>query len=451
MKTPVSVSARLLWFTCVILLTFFGTTILLLDTVFRQLSEDGLAEQLDVQVMTLLAAAEQDEHGVTRISESRLTDPRLATPGSGLYAEIANAEGQTIWRSPSAIGIELGEPPSMGIGERGISRIVTGADGETLVLTVGLAWFDPEFAGDAFQIRVAESLAPHRTEQRQFRRQITAWFTAMTLLLLLALAWLLRWGLSPLRRMAEEIRQVEAAKADQIGDGWPPELAGVARNMNTLVRTERRRRARYRETMENLAHSLKTPLAVIKSEVASPEPDRGLLDSQIGRMEQAVAYQLRRAAATGGGGVGESPADLREIAESLRDSLLKLYRDRAVEIELDMAEPTPCAIDEGDLYELLGNLMENAVKWCESSVRVRARSERGLQLMMIVDDDGPGLPPDTAELIQERGSRLDQDRPQSGQGIGLAVVREIINLHDGQLIFERSPLGGTRVVVRLGQ
>jgi two-component system sensor histidine kinase PhoQ len=226
--------------------------------------------------------------------------------------------------------------------------------------------------------------------------------------------------------------------------------------LNALLRSERERLARYRNTLGNLAHSFKTPLAVMRNLLSSGQ-GRELavgrqLDEQVGRMDDIVKYQLRRAAASGGTGLGMAPTDVRAALEGLRGALLKVYADRNVTCELTVGEGCTFMGDKEDLTEIAGNLLDNAFKYTRSFVRVTADrvvspAARRDGLRLIIEDNGPGIPLDKRAKVLERGARLDERI--AGQGIGLSVVRELVELNGGSIVIDSSALGGARIEVKI--
>jgi two-component system sensor histidine kinase PhoQ len=224
--------------------------------------------------------------------------------------------------------------------------------------------------------------------------------------------------------------------------------------MNGLIASQRDRLRRYRDALGDLAHSLKTPLAILRSQTeSSREPDFTVLRDQVSRMDEIVSYQLKRAAAAGRGGLGEKPLDVGEVLAGLQGALGKVYADKNIGIKVELEGKPLFFGDRGDLTEIVGNLLDNACKWCTAEVRIEASSldeaetnrKRGLRLL--IDDDGPGVAAELEAKILERGGRASSD--VEGQGIGLAVVREIVAGYRGNVGFSRSPLGGARVTVTL--
>jgi two-component system, OmpR family, sensor histidine kinase PhoQ len=266
------------------------------------------------------------------------------------------------------------------------------------------------------------------------------------LLLLVTLAALLHWVLGPVRRMEREIHEVEEARRESLGAGYPRELAGVAGNLNALLIGERKRVARYRDTLGNLAHSLKTPLAVMRAEGAS-----ATVSAEIDRMSGIIDHQLKRAAASGGALLGQAPVEVVQVAAELRATLLRVYARKDLVIELALAPTAQFIGDRGDLTELLGNLLDNACKWCRTRVRFSANIDESAgareRLCLIVEDDGPGISAEDRARVLQRGVRADEKVP--GHGLGLAMVHDTVDLYGGRLTIDASPLGGARFTLRL--
>jgi two-component system sensor histidine kinase PhoQ len=245
--------------------------------------------------------------------------------------------------------------------------------------------------------------------------------------------------------MSAEITAIEAGRQEAFGDGYPRELTGVTRGLNMLLGAERQRMERYRTTMDDLAHSLKTPLAVAGTELVGDQPDTATLRAQIDRMQSVVDYQLRRAAASGPRSLAARPVVLEPLLVDIIASLRKIYRDKPVNCELQIPDGASCPAEPGDLYEIFGNLLDNAWKWCAGRIVVTVSSSGGAALCISVADDGPGIPDDQTEAVLGRGVRAGHRGDVPGHGIGLAVVREIIGLYQGSVSINRSPLGGTEV------
>ena len=321
-------------------------------------------------------------------------------------------------------------------------EVVRAGGRDYLGVGTGVSW-----AGSAgpvpLVLSVFEDKAEFDREIAVFERTSWAWLGGAALLLLVSQTVLLRWGLAPLGAATREIRAIEHGEQTAVEGRYPVEVAALTDNLNTLIAQERLRQTRYREALSFLAHSLKTPLAVLRTALAEPATLPAAVAAQVTRMDDIVQHQLGRAAASGASRFVPALA-LAPVLERVRDSLAKVYADKALVFALDCAPALAWRIDEGDAFELLGNLMDNAAKWARQRVAVSARRE-GDRLLLRIDDDGPGFG-DTRAILQ---IHVRGDERVPGHGVGLAVVNELVASHGGELRLARSDMGGGRVDIVL--
>ncbi len=443
-----SLSARLLLAVSLVLAVFFGATVAVLDSAFRNAAEQAVEGRLDVQIFLLLAEAEPDSEGGLALPD-RLPEPRFSAAGSGLFGQIDDTQGNTIWRSLSAVGTELPMGPGGALGERLFTRTQLDDGRPVFLHTLNVEWEFEDGSVAGYQFGVAESLEPFLDQVRRYRGQLFGWFAGLAVALVITLGLLLRWVLGPLRQIEREIGEVEVGNRPLLSREYPRELQGLTRNTNRLIRAERTRLERYRNTLGNLAHSLKTPLAVIRTLLEKGERNNDAeIGSQLSRMDEIIGYQLNRAAASGGVTLGHKPVPVAEVVASLVRSLDKVYADRQPSCEIAIDERAKFYGDRGDFTEICGNLLDNAYKYCRSQVSVHGKhlpSDHRAGLRLVIEDDGPGIPEADADAVLNRGVRADERA--DGQGIGLAVVREIVEVCGGRLLIDRSPLGGARFTV----
>lgn len=447
-----SLSARLLISVSVLLMFFFGVTIVVLDTAFRSAGEQAQADILDGHLMAILAAAEATDQGTLELPPD-LQEPRFGNIGSGLYAELRDDNDAIAWRSRSALGIEMpdGEAPQSGV------RLFLDealADGTPLLtLSLAVQWEFPNGELRPFVFKVAESLDSFNAQVAQFRRQLFGWFAAVALIMLLSISVLLRRLLRPLRQIENEIGEIEQGKRPSLSGEFPTELTGVARNMNVLIDSERARSDRYRLTLDNLAHSLKTPLAAMRALLNQGKSDEFAIrfNEQIDRMDEIVRYQLRKPATSRADSLVLTLIPVKAEVLRLVEALKKVYHDKGPEIETQITDDMQFRGESGDFLEIAGNLIDNACKWCERKVLVTVRPSSGARsdggMILQVADDGPGVPDNAVEALLERGTRLDESTP--GHGIGLAVVKELAESYGGQLAISESELGGAEFRVTI--
>jgi two-component system sensor histidine kinase PhoQ len=447
---PISLHARVQIASSMVLAAFLGMTGLVLDEAFRDSAKTALRDRLQGYVYALLAGAETDSHG-DLLGPAELQEPRLRYPASGLYAEIGRRAHEPGWRSPSALGVEIPPTRLPPLGRSALERVLT-ENGEPLfVLSFRVLWEEGLRKPRAYTFRVAETADAYEDQVGQFRRSLWGWLGGAALLLLVVQGGILRWGLAPLRRVAGDLADIEQGRTDRLRGDYPVELSGLTDNLNALLDSSRSSLARYRDALGDLAHSLKTPLAVVRGVLEDParaESSLPLAQEQIRRMHQIIDYQLQRAATAGRTRLARPVNVLAKVTE-VKAALLKVYADKRVECSMDVDPALEFAGDEGDLLEVLGNLLDNAFKWCRGRIRVSARRITGdtAVLELRVHDDGPGMPPATVERLLQRGERADPDVP--GQGLGLAIVASIVGTYQGTLAVRSSPLGGAEVAVRL--
>jgi len=436
-----SLQARVTWAAVLVLLVFVVLTGLALEQAFQASARSAREERLLGQLYLLMAAADSDGDGLSL--PRQLAEARFSLPESGLYAQVSDADGEAVWRSTSALGQSIPFDERLGPGVRRFHQ-ASDADGNGyLVEGFGVTWsIGPVPRGYTFS--VAEDLSAYQRELARFRVNLVGWLGAMSLLLLVALLLALRWGLAPLRRVADEVAAVEAGHQDRLRGAYPHELRALTDNLNALLASGYARETRLGNALADLAHSLKTPLAVLRG--ALGDPPSAALTEQIRRMDEIVAYQLERARGRPTASLAP-PIPLGPALERLLGALGKLHAGRTVATELDLTPDLSFRGAEGDLLEVIGNLLDNAFKWTRARVRVEARREAGM-LVIRVEDDGPGIPAGQVQALGERGARADLSAP--GHGIGLAVVREICKAYGGDISIAASPLGGALVQARLG-
>jgi len=451
-----SLRGRILITASLVLAGFLGGAGVLLDRAFRESALDGVEDRLRGRVFLLLGAADFDTSSVADLIDV-LPDPALSTPGSGHYARIVVPDVETAWSSRSMLGLELDDVPLATTGAWRLLQVSSTAGERLFALTYGILW---EGSGDSvprhFVIEAYESETLYRATVSQFRRSLWSWFAALSVALLFVQAFNLNRGLRPLTSVGDEVRAIEEGTQEAIAGSYPIELATLTRNLNKLLRQNRDSLQRYRNALGDLAHSIKTPLAVLRGEVergpAGAFPSDSMLE-QIERIDRTVQYHLQRAAAAGNAQLAPARPVAPVIARVL-DSLRKVYaghdlagHDLVIDtvVEPDALFPG----DDGDLMEIVGNLADNACKWARHRVIVEALGEReanGVRhLELRVHDDGPGIPSDQIERLMQRGIRLDES--VEGHGIGLAIVRDMVEgAYRGQLTLTSSTQGTTATV-----
>ena len=305
------------------------------------------------------------------------------------------------------------------------------------------------FRNKPYQLVLAKS-ASQIIENEKLLKQDLIWLVLVTSLLVLIAQLVGSYiVLSPIRRIENEIKLIEAGEKQLIEHEYPNELNPVKSAINTLINAEKGQKRRYREALDNLAHALKTPLAALQGASERSTDGQAInqdyVDDQIQRMNDIVAYQLRRAVVSDHYTIVKLES-LRPIVFRLRDSLMKVYFDKGFTLEINIDEFARCRVDYDDLMEVFGNLLNNACRFCESKIVVTATQDVDF-LIVDIDDDGMGFPDNNPSQLLTRGMRADSKT--EGQGIGLAVSAEIIKNAGGKISLLMSPYIGARVRLHL--
>ena len=304
-----------------------------------------------------------------------------------------------------------------------------------------------------YSVLVAGNYDELSAEVQSFNRALISSLVLLALGLALAVFVQVRFGLRPLRAMQAKLLAIRQGEVTELKGEYPAELRPVADELNLLIQSNAEIVERARTQVGNLAHALKTPLSVLTNEAAGQEtPLAAKVTEQTGLMRDQVSLYLDRARrAARAQGLG-AVTEVKPVLEALARTLERINRDKAVTVTVDCAEALKFRGERQDLEEMVGNLMDNACKWAAARVTVSARpapSAAGRSLLVIaVEDDGPGLPPELRSQALKRGQRLDETKP--GSGLGLAIVRETAAMYNGDVQLDEASLGGLRASLTLG-
>jgi signal transduction histidine kinase len=373
-----------------------------------------------------------------------VSDPRFLVPRSGYYWEIWRG-GRPVLRSPSLEGRDIRLPPGRRAGDR--ARIAGGR--ERLV-------FDAEpgpAAGPGgpalFVVGVDE--AQLEAVLADFRTPLFGALAAVALGLCLAAMAQVAFGLRPLARMRAALAEVRSGRAQALPEDFPGEVQPLVSDLNEVLGANRDMLQRARAQAGNLAHALRTPLSILAAEAerlaaeGSPQAAEAILQ-ETRAMRRQIDHQIARARAAAHRTVAGPRVAAAPLAGEVLSAIARLHAGRGLAFANDVPAELEVACDPDDLQEILANLLDNAAKWARSEVRIRARAVGG-QAEFAVEDDGPGIPPDQRRAVFDLGARLDE-RP-AGAGLGLTIVRDLVDLYDGAVELGSSPLGGLEATVRL--
>ncbi len=442
-----SLSKRLLLAVSIILTIFLGFTAFSLNNAFKASYDVTQHKQLKNHIYMLLTAAEFTESGTINMPAS-LAEPAFSTPNSGLYAQIVN-QTNTVWQSGSLLGRALTLPNIQRQQQQHelLYKIDSGSE-KLLNLAYSVTWENSKGQEYDFTLHVSQDLKATQQANNEFRLNLWYWLGGTGLGLLLIQILILRWSLRPLSDVADDLQAIENGAENRLSQNYPTELNQLTRNINTLLDQEQSRRQRYKNALADLAHSIKTPLAVLQNEL---NPNRGELshkretDTQLEQIIKSIDYQLQRAA-TEGRTTLQAPVAISELINKITASLDKVYREKQVKYQSKLDTALTLSADEGDMYELFGNILENAYKYCTSKVNAGIMSDEE-HITFYVDNDGAGIPQAAQADILKRGKRMDTQT--EGQGLGLAIASDIVDAYQGKISLGNSQLGGACFIITL--
>lgn len=393
----------------------------------------GIESRLKAYSYSILSVAEVDQAEV--FMPDQLLEDQFNISQSGLYASITQS-GLTpaeIWTSESLLALTI--PNEMKFPEVGQSSFYTiTLDREKHFVYSFSVSFEAEQASVPFTVNIISNQQEFNNNIQAFENQL---MIAILFLMFVVLAFQVMWlllTLRPLSRLKTEIKAIEQGASDRFNNKYPLELEQVTQQLNVLLQSEQAQRTRFRNALSDLAHSLKTPLAVIQSQADISETTQ----SQLSVVNKTIEHQLKKAQSAGQAAwhVGVSVLD---VSTKLVNSLQKIHHQKALKIQVNCQDEAIFKGDESDLMEILGNLLDNACKAAQDHVSLSVSRQNG-KLMMSVEDDGPGVDSQLSEAIFSRGVRADTY--ESGHGIGLAIVRDLCDSYQGKLIIEDSEILG---------
>ncbi len=430
---PGSLRLRLLMASLAWVVIALLATGVLLVILFRAQMRRHFEDTLRDHLTEIVAAAEAGENGTLRLRWEP-ADPRFWTPLSGWYWEIRKG-ADTLKRSPSLLGHRLAAR-APGPGQPAVLADGPGP-GKARLRIIAQDIVLPESA-QAFTVLVAGPCSTVRQDVLPFMGQLAAALGLLGLTLTVLIALQVTYGLKPLQTMRAGLAAVRGGLQTRLDSTGPAEVAPLVEELNGLLDEREAMVARARTEAGDLAHALKTPLAVIRNEAATLPANGGAsLKTEADRMARVIEHHLVRARTKAVQRLPGVRASLDTVLEDVRFGLARLYPERSV--AMDTAPGLVFAGEADDLGDMIGNLADNAGKWARATIRIRARREGG-RLKVTVEDDGPGLGEAECRAVLTRGERLDETTP--GHGLGLAIVAQLTGLYGGGLELGRSELGG---------
>lgn len=397
---------------------------------------DTIAEQqADALIARILA---EDEASLKTLPS---IDIRYTQPNSGWYWQILDQDQQTVGVSSSAFGViipSLSLPFDANNARRGnrfdddqnwlriFERKIFVSEEQSYTITVTADW--DEIAADV----------------ATFRQQSIIVLLAIGGLLAALCAFIARISLGPLLRLSAEVEAIRSGRSERINEAFPSEIEPVKTEINALLDANDQILTRAKNHVGDLAHGLKTPIAVIRNEVGESSK---LVTQQLERMQAIVSRYLDRAQLAARTAIRGRATPIEPAISKITNVLQKLNKDKVLYVELSLKSAMHFHGDAEDFDEIVGNVLDNALKWANTEVKLLVTAEDTNSFVLIVEDDGPGIPEDKLQSILKRGIRLDEQKP--GSGLGLGIVKELVQVYGGTIELSRAKINGLRVQIRL--
>ncbi|WP_188152369.1 ATP-binding protein [Teredinibacter waterburyi] len=466
-KSLNSLTARITLLSLIVLPLLLGFSAYSLDKAYLFSLEKAEQQSLRGQLYLLLGASEPQGNELTL--PSALPEPRFNTPQSGLFAFVADADHNIVWHSDSSPSQLNQIRTQSSISDAALLASLEPQNEPELFTEVALeknrfyqlrfdSVWELETGDQAFRFVIFHDASETETELLAYRKALAFWLGGLALLLILAQLLITFWGLYPLKRLATDLSIFQQGNKKRLDGNYPSEISPVTHNLNSLLESEQAQRERYKNTMADLAHSLKTPLAVMRATLANREHsdpattsrattherDR-LIDEQISRMSSIIQHQLQRATLRTTH-TSLTSVSLQEVVRRLTSALTKVYREKQFTVDVDISEQLMFPGDEGDALEMLGNIIENAFKYGRNTIGISAYKTSDA-LMIFVEDNGSGIGSLEKKEILTRGARADTST--QGQGIGLAITLDMLASYGGSLEVLDSGLGGAKFCISI--
>lgn len=422
-----------------------------LSTVFHDFVENGLDKRLSQTLDAMIGASELAAEGYVRFTHS-IAGQQFVEPYSGWYWQVSVAN-QEAFRSRSLwdqeLAVDLSAPTFK---ER--TYEAAGLDGQVLRIKER----DIVLPGSeaVFRYMVASDTGEIRAEIGRFDR-IVAWaLGGLGVGLLAAVILQVTFGLMPLRRIRSGLSAIRTGRSRRLDRGYPPEVLPLVDEVNAVLDHNEELVDRARTHVGNLAHALKTPLSVMANEAAAAGDSKlgEIVGTQAATIRRHVDHHLVRARAAGRNRLRGTRADVGAAIADLARALERIYLDSGIKFSLDCEDELQFWGERQDLDEILGNIMDNAAKWAKNTVRVSARrtsrsdgEDDETRIIIVVEDDGPGVPEDQLQDLFRRGERLDESKP--GSGLGLDIVRDLTDLSGGSVLLAIGDSGGLMATIEL--
>lgn len=442
-----TLSRRLILLTSIWAVISIGLAAFLLSQAYRANSERRFEELVTANLYILMGAVEPGEDG-RLAGQPDLRDPRFLNFGSGWNWVVSSlSDPSNRLASASLADGDVVPPANAGFDDR-FQRSWSYVDNRGQELTAVEARVFLGSGSEIYSFRATGNRGDIAAEINSFIRTMVLLLAVFGLGFILASFVIVRIGLAPITGATASLGAIREGKAEKLEGSFPSEIQPLIDETNALIVSNRSIIERARTQVGNLAHSLKTPIAVIRNEAEGAPPAlRKIMLEQSAAMQHQVQAYLDRARISARHATVTSRTEAKPALERIIRVIEKL--NPQIDVESRFSEDHLIfAGEEQDFEEIVGNLLENGARFARSQLRIRAsRQADATALLIEIEDDGPGMSPQEAEIALKRGMRLDESTP--GSGLGLSIVKDIVAEYGGRLALGRSELGGLRATVQL--
>jgi len=412
--------------------------------------ERQVVDDMEVHINQIVAGLENGKDGNLQM-RVQPTDPRFFQPYTGLYWQITDMQDNVLLRSRSLWTDEIRLPESSGEGLVVHRELIGGPRNNELLVLEGMIELPQGFNPQNVRIAIGFDRTWINARISVFVSEVLKYLGILALVLIVGGYLQVAFGLKPVMRVRSELANIRTGERERLSDNYPEELQPLADELNDMLDAQDRNLSRARSRAGDLAHGFKTQLAVLGSEIRSLQDsgDREVaerIESVADTMQRQVEREVTRARANALALSRNLRTNIKPIIEKLCATLSRTPRGESVKMSIDSPARLNVAMDQQDFLEVLGNVLENAMKWAESAVSVKVHRD-GSEIIVNVSDDGPGIPEEKREQVLQRGVRLDMRTP--GSGLGLDIFSELVSAYSGRIQLLEADEGGLNVKLTL--
>lgn len=413
--------------------------VLLVAILIPRAINDHLHRNVKTQIDLLIDIIEENitiDDNNKLMFDYKMPDPRFRKPHSGLYWQITSSDEQLLSRS-------LWNEPIVNVDD---TQKLGPNNNDSLIFLERKVFIDGY--SSPVVILIGRDSASIEATTEKLMKEVWMILAVFVLCLIAIITVQIGWAIRPLVTLQDELEKLKNGQANSLSGRFPSEVSPLVESLNTLVFHYQDLLERAQNHAGNLSHAMKTPLSIFKNLVKKvPEHERAEWDKPLGDMQHYIDYHLNRARMAGSPNILSVSSCPAERVDDMELAFDKVYSEREIVLVNELDTDLKVAVERQDLDEMLGNLIENAYKWAKSVIIVSSTQQRENEIVISIEDDGPGVPEDKLDEITKRGFRLDETTP--GTGLGLNIVAEMAHSYRGNLDFVKGSRGGLKAQLTL--